>query len=510
MTKKRHSVCLSAACGLFLLGFFWSLLPAQQVDPTAWLYQTKIINASGFESPSSSFDWVITGKKSSVVFKADEHVSSGSFSIMSYKLNSSGRPVGSAVPVLVEAKENFPYASALWIDGPAAGSSPAENEYGLISVGFTTDAEQTTAAFAVAKFDADGRRTSPYTILKEVTAPTGQTIMVNLITASKGEGRVGIAFCAFFLELSASFAGYPGSKAWFAEIELDGQATTPPELTSNVREIPLPNNGNLKQALPYAPAWNGSRWLIPLRLSNWRTVPASGGGVQTVLAGEDAMVAIALDGNKKLRLRRLFGHSIEKDIWSYRLTFLERESDGGTPARPAGKAGDNLDLFYIYRQFNDTAGNPLDRYWYSYGIRTASGKGKLVGPGIVIEIPKWEHKDKPEGAMILGVTGEYCSNPLDIGDGEMMVSTARSVIYSPTYSPPVFATLKFENELCLYSFDRETGKVELKAVGNPQMKCLFKTPYIHWFRGKMSVLNQADFFNDVGQYTFSKEFFTRF
>jgi hypothetical protein len=512
MNNTSLAVCASIVFGIVLLGCLGAHAIAQETKPSALLYQTKIINPKGFERPYDLGAWVVTGRNSSVVFKIDQPSGSSSFALKSYKLNHKGKPISSTVTLLQDVYRFFlkPSIAAIWIDSTAAGT-PAETEgFGLLGVAYPMSSAETRSRFAIATFDADGKLTSEFTTLMEVEAPTGQKIGWNSISLGDGDGKVAIAFSAFFSENSSTFIGYAGSKAFFAEAAIDVDTTSPSDLTTDIREIPLPNDGSFRLAMPFAPAWNGSRWLIPVRLSKYRTANLVPGITQSLLFGEDAMVAVVQGAEKKIALRRLFGHNDETSAWSYQLYFLPREIGPTSPAEPSGKKGGDLELFYAFKDTIDTSAGALYRYKYFYGIYTVNGNGKQVGPGIAVEIPQWQHGIGANENITYAANVEFCSSPLVLEDGEGIISLARSLQFSVASSSASPAELRYILELCLYSFDRETGKVKLMAIGNPQWDGLLLTPVMHWFRGKPSVLNSVLLSDPASLLSYYQEYYTRF
>jgi hypothetical protein len=508
MPKPSLSVVTASVCAIVLLGSLCPGVCAQGPDPTAPLYQTKIINPKGFDMPYSLGGWVVTGEKSSVVFKLDLLDSTGTFALKSYKLDYRGRPVSTAVTLLQGVYRFFvqPSISATWFDGSASGSPG----YGLIAIAYPLSSAETKSLFAIATFDADGKLTSDFTTLKEIEAPGGQKIAMNSISLGKGEGKAGVAFCALFFEYSSAFIGYTSSKTYFAEISLGNGSSTPSSLAVNLKEIPLPLNGNLRQGVPFAPAWNGSRWLVPVRLSKFRVTTGSYSSNQSFFFGEDVMIAVVPGGNKKIRLRRLFGHNDESSMWSYTLYFFPGSSDENALGRPAGKSGDDLDLLYVFKDAVDSSNVVLYRFKYYFGVHKVNGKGKQVGSGVVVEIPHWDHGIEVSEDMTYASNLEFCSNPLVLDDGQGVISLSRTFWYVLAGSPAAATESRYVLELCLYSIDRETGEAKLMAVGNPQWDGMVMAPLLRWFKGRPSVLNSVTLqYQDKSQ-SYYQEFFSRF
>jgi hypothetical protein len=458
-------------------------LSAQNSHPPAWVYNIKKINMRGFDATYQLQDWIVTGKRSSVGFLSDYNQDNETSAFVSIRIDQRGNSRGSAAPILTGIHNTRNGLDALWIESQGDSPSPGgESNYGLAFVAYTEDADGKNAVLAVAKFDADGQRITAFNTLKSVTAPAGDKIFYADCTATRREGTVGLTFSIVFHDGSKpSYYYFTSSQAWFAEVDLDGKPLASPTAGDAFKEILLPNGGRKQLSLSAAPAWNGSRWIIPFRITYFTDIQSGPNTYQNVLK-EDVSMAIGRKGAKKIQTKRLFGHTNPDWVFSYRFFFLPRES---IASRPTSKVGDDLDLFYQQGQdipFNEIE---LDYCNYIYGIERVNGKGRRVGAEVIVEIPKWNHQLIYDPAFPLYNSNERVSSAIPDGEGEILIACTRSLERMTAPS-----TFEYEQELCLYNIDRTNGKVTLRAIGHPGINAFFsQNPRLDWLNGKLTVIN---------------------
>jgi hypothetical protein len=471
-----------AALTTLLIYLVTSPVSAQKGHPPAWVYNIKKINIQGLDSPYGLQDWIVTGEKSSVGFLADFNQNTETTSFISFRVNQRGKSRGSAVPILSGIPNMRGYLDALWIEPNESSPHPGgENGYGLVFVAYLEDEGLKNAVLAVAKFDADGQRTTAFNTLMRVTAPEGEIIVVTQSIATGREGAVGLVFSLIFMDETNPYYTFTGSKSWFAEVDLDGKPLSSTPAVEAFKEISLPNKGRKQYAICGTPAWNGSRWLIPFCITYLNNVPHGSYYYQVILR-EDLAVAIGMKGSEKLSVKRILGRNDETRINSYRFFFLPREI---TTAQPTGKLGDDLDLFYQHFSAIPYEEIKLDSANYDYGIQRINGKGKKVGPGVVVELPKWNHQliYNPTFPLIDNV--ERVSSPILDSEGKVLIACTRSLKRRIATS-----TLEYEQEFSLYNVDRLNGNVTLRAISHPGVDAFFsENPILGWLNGKLTVIN---------------------
>lgn len=487
-------ICFLVTC----IGF------AQDLEgPPVWVYSLAKINTIGFSDCKSVLDFVVTGKKSSVVFAYDYKSATDSYDLASYKLNKRGRAAAKNT-LLSGVGKGWLRASAVWFESGGSAPPPKQPGHGLLFLGYCNDNLKKAATFAVAKFDADGKLTSGFTVLHEVSAPANSTVYYIYLRAEQGPTGSAAAFSYSFLEDSPTFWGVRSSKAFFVETDVNGLSAAAAASPPAVREIVLPESGNLKELEPFRPAWNGKRWLVPARLTR-NKLGYSGGRGRSDLIGEDALVIAVRSGSSSLKPNKLFSHNDSTSWGAYYLYFLPR-ADGGSA--PAGKIGDPLQMLYIFRQEIPDEQQKLQRYNYTHRLITVNGKAKQVGSTIIVQFPQWHHKlNYDPDARLLG-GDESLSSPIQADSGESLFVQCYTLRRS-YYSSPVSTaatTYQHESEFNLLSVNPTSGQVTLLATGQPNLNYYLGTSVLGLQRGRILAITSGSAYTSSGSSYFNHFF----
>jgi len=246
----------------------------------------------------------------------------------------------------------------------------------------------------------------------------------------------------------------------------------------------------------YNPYWNGKGWLAPA--INARTTMSLPMGFDVL--GNDIYILSATSGkaSRKLRLRLLYRDG-QNELWTYRAHFIPRSSGasaGAPPVREA-KAKKTSTLFLSHQNMIPEAQQTMDQYTVDCFLVQINRKCKRVGSATRVQIdPEWDHAMPYDPNKELRQFYDRVSNVITTGDGICYVAQDRStVLREEVASPPVSYIYDIEQEYSLYSFDPQSGEVDIIARGSSVGgEGYFSSPRIRWFNGNIAVIN---IFNDI-------------
>jgi hypothetical protein len=463
--------------------------------PPAWLYKLKRMNVRGFSRHQSSYAWVVTGSKTSVVFADDFDDGAGTYDLVSYCPNQLGRvktPAEKIISGLI-SDDGFPSlaVSPVWLES-VPGAVTGQVGQGVLFAVYDPTGESERLVLVVTGFDAAGKRVGGLTKLMEIRAPNANSEASLLqLKASRGENSIGVSISVTFLERSSNFAGWNYSEGYFFETDLNGAPIGAAGSPSAARKISLPKGGKMRAFFAFEPAWNGDHWLIPCSLTKYKIGSADHGNYKTTMSiGEDVSVVVVPNGASKLKTRKLFGHNNPNYQWSYTLQFLPRESGGAPPQA----AGDNLDMFYQFAQSRGSASQQgLDSFDYTYGILKVDGNGRQIGNDIIVDVPLWKHRIEYETGWYRNHSFEYLSRVIEGPEGKLYFGLTRTLeMYKLVVLSPALPLLMHDHLLELYSLDRESGELSQIAYSYPQIgDATFRGVWIGLYRGAITLVNTS-------------------
>lgn len=475
-----------AALAVFTL--FTSIAFAQMMPgPPAWVYNLKKIALKGFRACHDIKDWVVTGKKTSVVFATDWDWNTYDLDLVAFDLNNNGK-ASQANQILPGYVSSLIRLSAVWIEDTSA-SSPAKKKsgQGLVFAGYQST-NRKTATLAVRKFGANGAMIGGWKTIKSVSAGANQTIADQWVQAEIGPASVAVSYSVLISENSSAYAGYRKSEAYFVETDYNGDLLPKTGGQHSLRAIKIPNNGNLMIFRAFRPAWNGLRWLVPFCNTRLKIVPdvyetQDGWG----LLGEDVLVQVIKDRRQAvLRPKKLFGHNNSKwPLYVYDAQFLPMAEAAGV--NPAAKVGVTLKLYYRQITPLPESQRVYESKNYFHGIVSVTGKGKKVGPTVIVNIPAWNRNLTYNPDALLTRDDDYISRLIPAEDGEYLVAQLYTMARGRNAVPSF--TWDYESELNLLKVNPDTGGVTVLANLKPRVGGFFDPPFINWFKGKIAVLN---------------------
>jgi hypothetical protein len=474
--------------------FSTSTAPAQDQAPPAWLYKLKRMNVKGFSRHHTTYAWVVTGSKTSVVFADDFDDDAGTYDLVSYCPNQRGRVKSPAAEIIsgLISEEGFPAlaVSPVWPES-VPGAAAGEAGQGVLFAAYDPTGESKRLVVVVTGFDATGERVGGLTKLMEIGVPNANSeVSVFQIRACRGGNSIGVSLSVCLLERTSDFVGWNYSEGYFLETDLDGTPIGVNGSPSTVRKISLPKGGKMRAFFTFEPAWNGDRWLIPCSLTKYRRGPYYGSVDTTWSIGEDVSVVVVPNGTSKLKTHKLFGHNNPQYEWSYTPQFLPRESGGAPPQAP----GDELDMFYQFAQSRGSANQPgLDDFDYTYGILKVDGNGRQIGNDIIVDVPVWQHRIEYETGWFRNHSFEYLSRVIEGPDGKLYFGLTRTLeMYKFVVLSPALPQLMHDHLIELYSLERESGELSQIAYNYPQIgDSTFRGVWIGLYRGAITLVNTS-------------------
>jgi hypothetical protein len=463
--------------------FFAAAAFAQSIeDSPGAAYVMKKVNLKGFRACHDVKDWVVTGKKTSVVFATDWDWNTYDLDLVSFGMSRTGK-ASAATQILPGVTSTLVELSAVWIEEDSSAPPAKKSPHGLVFAAYQSS-DRKKATLAVRKFDASGAMVGGWRTLKQVSAGANETVADQWVAAELGPEGAVAAYSVFFSESSSEYYGYKSSQAFFVETDFNGKPVSGEAGPPTVKQIKIADNGNMKIVKAFRPAWNGRRWLVPLSIIRLRRVEDAYGSQDSwALLGEDVMVVVV---RKTLGPKRLFGHTNADWLNTYDLRFLPRDNSDGTA--PAANIGDPLKLHY--RQITPL---PKDERVYEsfesfHGIVTVTGKGKKTGATVEVKIPEWDRTLQYDSEALLTHDTEYISRPLALGNGRYVIAQLYTMARGRNDAPPPF-TWDYESELNLLQFNAATGAVTVLSTKKPTYVGYYDPPFISLFSGKIAVLN---------------------
>jgi hypothetical protein len=505
---------------IIAIGFASSIVPAQDGAPPAWLYKVNHINVKGFTRHYNTYDWVVTGPQTSVVFANDIDDITGTYSLVTYCLNQQGKVKKPAtifisdLPGIQSYPSYYPLlaVSAVWVGDNSSGATEQPGR-GVLLAAYDPSGEEKQIIVVSAEFDAAGNRIGELTRLLQINVSDKNGRANNFgINASLGENSIGVSFFVFFSEFTQEFIGTYSTEGYFIETDLNGSPYYVNGSPPSIRKVPLPNGGKMKEFQAFKPAWNGGRWLVPCAVTRLKLKRHAYQHYTDVSVpiGNDICVVVAEDGRSALKLMKLFGNNDRDNYWFYNLQFLPRESLAGGQ-QPPDDPGDDLDLLcqQILQLPYDEPG--LDSYDYSYGLLKIDGDGRQVGNEILVDLPPWQHRIKYIPGWKRNHSFDYLSQVIAGPDGRLYFGLTRSLeMYHEGTSSPITTSYMHDHELRLYSINRDTGNLTSLALGYPQIgDATFRGVWINTYQSGITLVNTS--LPHVGiEYYYCLDYFTKF
>lgn len=465
-----------------------SVAYAQMIPgPAAWVYNMKKVGLKGFRACHDIKDWVVTGKKTSVVFATDWDWKTSDLDLVAFGMNKKGK-ASQATEILPGYVSSLIRLSAIWIEDTSA-PPPAKKKsgQGLVFAGYQST-NRKTATLAVRRFGANGAMIGGWKTIKSVSAGANQIIADQWIKAEIGPASVAVAYSVLISENSSAYYGYKSSEAYFVETDFNGDLLPQTGGQKSLRAIRVPDNGKLKIFRTFKPAWNGRRWLIPICNTRLKIVPdVNGTQDYWKLIGEDVLVqAVKSRTQTILKPRKLFGHNNSKWYpFVYDLRFLP--VDGSSAISPTGKVGDTLKLYY--RQITPPSNQKdYEAKKFFHGIVSVTGRAKKTGPTVVVDIPSWNRTLPYDSDALISRNDDYISSPIPAGDGTILLAQIYTLARGRNAAPPL-VVWDYESVLNVLEIDPDTGDVKVLAKRVPRFGGFFDPPFVNWFNGKITVLN---------------------
>ena len=497
MRRKLIRVSVAALVAIAFIGFSTA---AAQERRALGNYPMSRINVPGTSNYLGIMDWTITKKKSSVVFAWEYDSDTGIEKLVKFNLSQNGNASG--YTTLLNTEGWIIDAEAVWIgqSGASVGPAAKEKKTGLLFVVHTPTDSEETIIISVARFNDKGNLLGGFRQLRQFNVPEDKYYYFGVLSAALGSSTVGVSWTYSLYEVIAGTGFYVTSNAYFLETDFQGRQI------GGMSQVPIPNGGNNQFFILHRPYWNGKGWLAPAR--NARTAPS--GGSFNVL-GNDLYILTATSGrvNPKLRLRLLFRDG-QDDLWTYRASFVPPSSGGsaGAPKVREARAAKTSTLFLSHWNLIPEAQQTMDEYAADYFLVQINRKGKKVGSATRVQIPEWDHGMPYDPGKELIRFYDRVSNVITTGDGTCYVAQARTTLLREQVAlPPASYVYDAEHEYSLYSFDPQSGEVDIIARGASGETGYFSTTRIRWFNGNIAVINR---FLDVELPYDDRDYFSKF
>jgi len=395
-------------------------------------YPLKKIVPSGFDVYQGILDWTPVSGTKAIAFARNRVKGTKTFSLCSYSFSITG--AGSA-PRTIAAEKGIPrMAACVWVADGASGER-AGKPYGLVFVDFEESfINYNSAVVYVAKFDSSGGLIGSWRPILKVTSPKGWGVICNNILAFQRENSVGIV-PSFWLMQSGQYR--IKAQAHFLEVDIkDGI------LIGAAKAIPLPNNGQYLEALSFAPAWNGTSWLVPLAVSFYKPYVA-----RMEVLNNKLMVAVISGGSSHA--------TVLKEIAAD--TVASQNTYEAVLAPYPGSAHD-LALFVRHRTPVPEAQRKLDMFRYDFSLKRLDVKGRIVKT-TPVSIAAPEHKLAYDPIYVFSSEWDNLSRAV-AKNGTILLSRARTL---EIMRKGKWTDRQQEQEVDFYAVNILTGAVTHKA-----------------------------------------------
>lgn len=491
MRKSKVNYRTLFVLHLFILIFCENAI--SQIKTTAKEYPLNDIQLQGFDQFSGLLDWTPVSNNEGIVFARDKSSNPESYSLLSFKINKRGKP-GDPV-TLLSRQGAIKNAGAIWLGGTDTNPSNGRQE-GLIFVLYSKPPPVEMGeylVFAVARFNSDGELIGEWSILFESGLARTSKIYSSIMHSGLGQDTVGLAVSLASWKNTASFVGVRETTAVIAETDFDGK------LISELSFLPLPNNGGYQYARVGPPAWNGSRWIVPVANTIFKLVAVSPAKQGTEIDKNEVRVftsTSASASSRKIKGRRIAGDKI-KDFYSYSDTvFVPFPEAVVTSSESITSDGKNLLLFMRHFKPIKSKQPTYDLYECEHSLQPIDSRGTRAGKKTNLSIPS------PESGLTYdpkkeSVLNDYSlSAPLPAYGGQaasIAASTDNYLYMSEGYTVWTRKNPKkytCSQQLNFYRIDALTGAVKLLAENYLARDRLeVDGGLIRWLKSKVIILH---------------------
>ena len=213
---------------------------------TQYAFNLKQLKTKPLFWPSS--EWVITGKRTSVIFNLNHDENRTEWEIFSMTISDKGI-AKTPVSLWNSAEDELFDIAAVWL--PDSG-------VGLLFIARSDDPLDRKIVVEMATFDEDGLLTSGFDLVNNFFAPNNTHYFLANLAASQRGSLAAIATVAVSNDDGEpNMASVAASQGTFTEIRPDGYVTG----TSNIKFL---KGGARQLAVTYSPFWSGEKWFIPI------------------------------------------------------------------------------------------------------------------------------------------------------------------------------------------------------------------------------------------------------
>lgn len=369
----------------------------------------------GMDTFMSAMTWARTGKNTAVVFAVDRPDDNDSVNrLISFRTTSTGKTRASKT-FMGGIEGRFVFADAISFAAPGA-DAPASKP-GLLFLAYYKNAAPTKMIFAVAPFDAKGKRTAAFRVLKTIEVAWYLRFADTVIFARAVGERVGVSLSTAMTPSMSS--AILESQAYFLETDIAGVPTRGP------RAVNLPNGGKLMKFLSMRPAYKYNRWFVPCQRVDVKHVASAPNG-NTEPVGSALMVYYAkpMANGFAMKLREVESDDQADAAGAYAGVQFLPEVEGGSIA----PARNGLRLFYQKRSYTEAAGpaaeqSPLD-YTGKYYTRVVKKTAKAL-KAKHLPSPEWDPELQSEPGDINSDSEEVISEAVVTSDGRIVIGMSR-------------------------------------------------------------------------------------
>jgi hypothetical protein len=448
---KTHAVkiCVVFIC-ILLLSATW--VNGQQATQVKTL-KLKKLATKNFTGAMAMASLIPTDKKYLTAFIPDLDPQTYGTTLRTMLIKSRGKVKTSGKEVYpgLFGDEGFALAT-VWIGDLKKG-------YGLLYILRMVDNQGQDLALEVASFDSDGKITSDFSTLLQVK---GKDKRHNTLTLGAAQNGSNVSLALGFNQYALNGGSDIGA-AYYLETDLEGN------LTMNAREITLPNKGKMRSPHLAAPAWNGSNWLVPMRVTKFE--PSGGWG--TVRSGATVMVGYIKGSKGKIKPATIFDLNSKPAI-VFDFAIL--------PAENADLAQAGAVPMSIIYQVETTYNSGVIGYnKYDYYLQGLSKKGKKQGGRKHLNMPEIILTQKAQTGVSY-YYNEGISAPCYYMNGLSVLALTRNMEKSSGNND------NYEQSVNVITIDPKTGKVGVLARKTGIVKGVYANPAIAVLNGKISLL----------------------
>ena len=377
------------------------------------------LNPKGHDTREKLIGWVATSGNTALIFATDyKQYWSDPRRIFSFKLTTPSTTKRGVKMREIEGRVLAGHA-VTYQDYSRTQARASGAAIGLLFIAYYKNDNYKQIIFAVAPFDADGKKTAKFQIIKTIDSEdTNLRFSQACIFAAVKDNTVAVAFCA--TSRTRIFPTYIAwTKAFFCETDLEGNVKFEPKL------VKLPNNkGEYMMFELMHPVYHKGRWFIPGRSVNYDKSSLSL-DLETEPVGSSLYVLTAKP--KKSRPPKLKLITVESDDQANEdctyagLQFILPVSNTADLATTNIK---KLMLMYQKRTFfPEGSEDPRDYDTAYYGRDTKlNGKTKKASK---IAIPAWNPTLQREDGDIVSTSDETISRYIIGEDGTLLFGITR-------------------------------------------------------------------------------------